>query len=276
MTAVRETDQTDRQLLEGYLLRREEAALEALVRRHGPMVWGVCRRILFDHHDAEDAFQATFLVLVRRAASIASREFVANWLYGVAHQTALKARATAARRRAREKLMAEVPEPVAPPGPARSDLQIWLDGELQSLPAKYRAPLVLCDLEGKTRQEAARELDWPEGTVAGRLARARGMLAKRLLRRGLGLPAAGLSAVPTADVPAALTASTIKAATLFAAGQTAVSAPVAALVKGVLDSMWFTQIKGVAAVVLSVVVLGVVVVLAGLLLGAPHEDTPTR
>src|SRR6476660_3622581 len=103
---------TDGQLLKDYISRREEAALAALVRRHAPMVWGVCRRVLGNYHDAEDAFQATFLVLVRRAASIASRELLANWLYGVSHQTALKARATAAKRGAREKQVTEMPDPV--------------------------------------------------------------------------------------------------------------------------------------------------------------------
>src|SRR5580692_4733618 len=102
---------TDGQLLEDYISRHDEAAFAALVRRHGPMVWGVCRRVLHNHHAAEDAFQATFLVLVRRAASIASRELFANWLYGVAHQTALKARATAAKRKERERQVTEMPEP---------------------------------------------------------------------------------------------------------------------------------------------------------------------
>src|SRR5262249_31253304 len=228
MTAGRESDQADRHLLEGYVLHRDEAALEALVCRHGPMVWGVCRRLLFDHHDAEDAFQATFLVLVRKAASIASRELVANWLYGVAHQTARKARATAARRRAREKLMARIPEPVAPPEGAQNDLKICLNAELNPFPAKSRARIVWCDLEGKTRQEAARELACPEGTVAGRLARAREMLLKRLLRRGVVLPAVGLSAaIASAGVSVALTASTGKAASLFAAGARHARAPAA-------------------------------------------------
>src|SRR5262245_55323112 len=104
---------TDAQLLEGYGGRRDQAALEALVRRHGPMVWGVCRRTLGSHHDAEDAFQATFLVLVRKAASISSRELLANWLYGVAHQTALNARALAARRKERERQVTPMPEPAA-------------------------------------------------------------------------------------------------------------------------------------------------------------------
>src|SRR5437660_12429342 len=107
-----EADRTDGQLLECYVRSREEAAFAALVRRHGPMVWGVCRRVLRSHQDAEDAFQATFLVLVRKAASVVPREMVANWLYGVAHQTALKARATTAKRAAREKQVPDMPERV--------------------------------------------------------------------------------------------------------------------------------------------------------------------
>src|SRR6516162_5198242 len=102
---------SDGQLLEDYISRRDEAAFATLVRRHGPMVWGVCRRVLCNHHDAEDAFQATFLVLVRRAGSISSRELLANWLYGVAHQTALKARATAGKRKGREGQVTDMPEP---------------------------------------------------------------------------------------------------------------------------------------------------------------------
>src|SRR6516225_4300002 len=114
---------TDGQLLEDFVSRRDNAALAALVRRHGPMVWGVCRRVLCNWHDAEDAFQATFLVLVRKAASIASRELLANWLYGVAHQTALKARATTAKRRTRERQVTEMPEPAVPEHDLWNDLQ---------------------------------------------------------------------------------------------------------------------------------------------------------
>src|SRR4051812_29899908 len=186
---------TDGQLLAGYLDRSDEGALAALVRRHGPMVWGVCCRVLRDHHDAEDAFQATFLVFVRRAASIASRELLANWLYGVAHQTAVKARATAARRRTRERQVTEMPEPEVVQQDHRRDLQPLLDHEISRLPDKYRVPIVLCDLEGKTRKEAAHQLGVPEGTVAGRLARARAMLAKRLSRHGLALSSGTLAAV---------------------------------------------------------------------------------
>src|SRR5438270_10686813 len=128
---------TDGQLLADYLGRRDQAALAVLVRRHGPMVWGVCRRVLRNHHDAEDAFQATFLVLVRKAASIASRDLVANWLYGVAHQTALNARAKFAKRKGRERQVAEMPEPAVVEQDHWRDLQPLLDEELSCLPDKY-------------------------------------------------------------------------------------------------------------------------------------------
>src|SRR5262249_31988078 len=134
----------------------------ALVRRHGPMVWGVCRRILGNHHDAEDAFQATFLVLVRKAATIVPRDMVANWLYGVAYQTARKARAMAARRNSRERLVFPMPEAAAADGDGWSELWSLLDQELNRLPEKYRAPVVLCDLAGRTYKEAARQLGCPE------------------------------------------------------------------------------------------------------------------
>src|SRR5947208_12154147 len=138
---------TDGQLLECFVSRREPAALEALVRRHGPMVWGVCRRILRNHHDAEDAFQATFLVLVRKAASVKPRELVGNWLYGVAYQTAVRARASANKRRAREATM--TPTPSSDANDLWHDLQPLLDQELSRLGDKYRVRTVLCDLEAK-------------------------------------------------------------------------------------------------------------------------------
>ena len=250
---------TDGQLLGDYLSRRDEAAFAALVRRHGPMVWGVCRRVLRNHHDAEDAFQATFLVLVRKAASIASRELLANWLYGVAHQTALKARATAAKRKERERQVTEMPEPALTRQDPWHDLQPLFDEELSRLPDKYRGVIVLCDLEGKTRKEAARQLGCPEGTVAGRLARARIMLAKRLSRRGVALSAGALAAVlsrqaASAGVPTSVMVSTIRAAGFFAAGQAAaagsVSVKVAALTKGVLKAMMMCKLKAVVVVVL--------------------------
>jgi RNA polymerase sigma factor (sigma-70 family) len=225
-TPPREAGPTDGQLLNDYVRRRDEAALAALVWRHGPMVWGVCRRALINYHDAEDAFQATFLVLVRRAASITAPELLANWLYGVAHQTALKARATAARRGARERQVADVPEPAAADCDHCNDLRPLLDQELSRLPDRYRAVIVLCDLEGKTPQEAARHLGVPEGTIGSRLARARVLLARRLTGRGVILSAGALAAVlsrnvASAGAPGALVVSTIETATLVAAGYAA-------------------------------------------------------
>lgn len=146
---------TDGQLLEDYISCRNEAALAALVQRHAPMVWGLCRRVLPNYHDAEDAFQATFLVFVRKVASIASKDLLANWLYGVAHQTALKARATAARRKGRERQVPEMPERAVGEQDLWGDLQRVLDQELSRLPDKYRAVVILCDLEGKTRKPGA-------------------------------------------------------------------------------------------------------------------------
>src|SRR5262245_56826405 len=257
---------TDGQLLEDYISRRDAAALAALVRRHAPMVWGVCRRVLPNYHDAEDAFQATFLVLVRKAASIASGELLANWLYGVAHQTAWKARATSAKRCARERQVMEMAEPaVAEQDDLWRGLQPLLDEELSRLPDKYRAVIVLCDLEGKTRKEAARQLGLPEGTVASRLATARVMLAKRLTQRGVTLSGGVLAAVlsqraASAGVPTSVVSSTIKAATGLAAGQAAsgeISVKVAVLTEGVLKAMFVTKLKTATAVLLMVALVGI-------------------
>jgi len=276
---------TDGQLLEDYLSRDNEAALAALVQRHGPMVWGVCRRVLCNYHDAEDAFQATFLVLVRKAASITSRELLASWLYGVAHQTALKARATAAKRRARERQVTEMPEPAVTEEEVWRDLQPLLDEELSRLPGKYRVVIVLCDLEGKTRKEVAQQLGCPEGTVAGRLARARVRLAKRLAQRGVAFSGGMLAAVlsqkgASAGVPTSVVSSTIKAAGRFAAGQAAatsvISVKVAALTEGVLKAMFLHKIKGVMAVlvVMAAVGMGVSGLLQRTEAQAPPPESP--
>jgi RNA polymerase sigma factor (sigma-70 family) len=257
---------TDGQLLEGFVSRRDESALAALVRRHGPMVWGVCRRLLRNHHDAEDAFQAAFLVLVRKASSVVPREMVANWLYGVAYQTALKARAASAKRRTRERQVTDMPEPEVVEQRRSDEMQDLLDGELSHLPDKYRAVLVLCDLEGMTRKEAARQLAVPEGTVAGRLARARAMLAKRLARHGLHVSGCALAEVlstsaASACVPAAVVSSTIRAATLIAAGKAAaaglISHRVAALTEGVLKTMFLKKLKLISLVLFLIAIAGV-------------------
>jgi len=222
------------------------------------MVWGVCRRLLHNHHDAEDAFQATFVVLVRKAASIVPRKMVGNWLYGVARQTALKARATSAKRRERERQQTEMPEPTVPEQGPWPHLWPLLDQELSLLPDKYRVVIILCDLEGKSRHETARHLDCPEGTVASRLARARTMLAKRLARHGLGVGAT-LAAVLAENVASAWVqtsamSATIKAVTSVTAGQAAtsgwISVKVAALTEGVLKAMVMAKLKKVAAVLL--------------------------
>ena len=256
---------TDDQLLEWFVSRRDAMALEVLVRRHGPLVWGVCRRVARDHHDAEDAFQATFLVLARKAASITSRELLANWLYGVACNTARKARAAATRRRQRERQVTEMPEPEVTQKDLWDGLQPLLDQELSRLPDKYRVPIVLCDLEGQTRKEAAQRLGLPEGTVASRLARARAMLAKRLAPHGLAVSGGTLAAVlsqnvASAAMPTAVVSSTIEAVTLVTAGQAAVSglisAKVAALTEGVLKAMFLTKLKTVTAVLVAVAVVG--------------------
>jgi len=254
----------DEQLLREFISRRDDAALAVLVKRHGPMVWGVCRRLLANYHDAEDAFQATFLVFVRKAASIASKELLANWLYGVSFQTARKLRATAGKRRTRERQVSQMPEP-AVEHIFWNDVLPHLDEELTRLPDRYRAVVILCELEGKSRREAARQLGVPEGTVASRLATARKMLAKRLARYGLavsgGALATMLSPNASAGVPASVMSATIKAVCLTAAGPTAasglVSGKVAALTEGVLKTMFLTKLKATITGLLIVGVLGI-------------------
>ena len=252
----------DGELLGRFVERHDGAALAALVKRHGPMVWGVCRRLL-GHHDAEDAFQATFIVLVKKAAAVMPREMVGNWLYGVAHQTALQARRSAARRKTREVQVKEMPDAEAVPQDRWCDLQPLLDQELSRLPNHYRAVIVLSDLECKTRKEVAQLLGLPEGTVASRLVRARSLLAKRLTRRGVALSGGALAAalsrnVASAAMPAAVVDSTIRAASLFAAGQAAISTEVAALAEGVLKTMLLTKLKSVTAVLLVAALVGLI------------------
>jgi len=252
----------DGDLLERYIDRRDEAAFEALVRRHGPMVLGVCRRILRNEADAEDAFQATFLVLVRKANSIRPRGMVSNWLFGVAQNTALKARSMIHKRSVKEREAGALPKPTAAEELWRQ-VQALLDVELSRLPDKYRVPIVLCDLEGKTIREAARNLSWPQGTVATRLAQGRKMLAKRLSKHGLALSGGVLATLLSegaalAGIPTTVLASTIKAATVFSLGQGVpsglISAKVAALTEGVVKTMFLTKLK--IATVTALVAIG--------------------
>jgi RNA polymerase sigma factor (sigma-70 family) len=183
---------TDEHLLAEFLAHRSDGAFAEIVRRHAPMVRGVCFRVLANEHDADDATQAVFLVLVRKAESVRPRARLGNWLYGVATNVARRARSAGLRRRALE-LTTDVPGRAAERDPERDDLRAVIDEELSALPGAYRAAVVACDLEGRTRSEAAGALGWSEGTVASRLARGRALLADRLARRGLAVPAAALA-----------------------------------------------------------------------------------
>jgi RNA polymerase sigma factor (sigma-70 family) len=257
-------DAGDGALLERFLARRDGDAFAVLVRRHGPMVLGVCRRLLGNPHDADDAFQATFLVAVRKADTVRPRDLFGNWLYGVACRTALEARARLARRRLKEKQVDEFPHPPqAKPAADLDELRQLLDQELCRLPEKFRVPVVLCELEGRSRREVARQLGLPEGTLSSRLATARKRLARRLSRHGAALSAGALAAFlagrASADVSPALARVTIETASVIATGQAALAAvaapPVVALTEGVLKSMLLTKLKVAGAFVLAVAAL---------------------
>jgi RNA polymerase sigma factor (sigma-70 family) len=253
----------DAQLLHRFLTERDESAFTTLVQRYGAMVWGLCVRRLGETPEAEDAFQATFLVLVRKATSLRSAELLGPWLYGVAARTALKLRGQKSRRAARE---TPLPEQLAEQRPEQpeSDLRPILDEEINRLPQKYRLPVLLCYLQGLSSEEAAQRLGCAKGTIFSRLSRARDLLRRRLLRRGVDVSAGALAVVLAenatlrAAVPAALCEMTIRTSVLFAAGTAgqALSAPLAALVEGVVRSMFFSKMKFVAIVVLALGLVG--------------------
>ena len=238
----------DGPLLDAFL-NGDSEAFAALVRRYAGLVFGACRRVLRHTQDAEDAFQATFLVLARRAADVWPREAVGAWLFGVAHRVALKARATRAKRDSRETQLGETP---APPAPHPDfDLAETVQRVVAKLPDVYRAAVVACDLEGLSRKCAAERLGWSEGTLSGRLARARQLLAKRLAHLGASVPALAVALGP---VPAAR-AEAVQSAIDLSAG-TAVSAPVLALSQGVVHGMFATKLKLAVAAVLATCALG--------------------
>src|SRR6266446_3574000 len=197
---ITDADHSDRVLLARFIAQGDHAAFTALVQRHGPMVRGVCQRLLGSSADVDDAFQATFLLLVRKAATIRKADSVASWLYGVAYRVARGMRNGVARRQAMERKAVQR----APDDPgmlaAWREVCVLLDEELQRLPEKYRAPLLLCYLEGLTRDEAARQLGWSLRTACRRLTKARELLRARLARRGLTLSAGLLAAVMTEHV----------------------------------------------------------------------------
>jgi len=254
---------TDGQLLERFARRPAEvaeAAFAALVERHGPMVLRVCRGVLVDPHEAEDAFQATFLVLVRKARALWVRDSLGPWLHQVAYRTASCARSDAARRRRHERRAAETRR--ANPADDRVGIvEEWepmLHEEIDRLPERYRAAVVLCSLEGLTHEQAAQQLGWPVGTVKSRLARGRERLRGRLTRRGLapalGTLSAGSSHNDGAAIPAALARSTVRTLMTADAGHAAtgaISATVTALSEGVLTTMSLTKYKIAATVLLA-------------------------
>jgi polysaccharide biosynthesis/export protein len=251
---------TDAQLLEQFALQCNEAAFEALLHRHGPLVFGVCRRMLFDVQDAEDAFQATFLVLARKAGSITQRSLLSNWLYGVAFRVAARARKNAFRRRAIERHDSDLTAVADATRSVDPDLGPLLHEQVQRLPEKYRGPVVLCYLEGKTNEEAADRLRWPVGTVKTRLDKAREILRTRLAQRGVALTVGLLAAnTVTAAMPAALLDRTFQAALPFAGGNAivggAASAQALTLSTGVLRTMLLGKLKVLAAAVLAVAVV---------------------
>ncbi len=263
---------TDAELVRRFVTNREDDAFALLMRRHGGLVMGVCRRVLPRVQDAEDAFQATFLTLVRHAASIRRDQAVGSWLYRVAYRIALRAGKDMARRSTLEKKAMTANTSAPASEAALQELQAVVDQELQRLPEKYRAPFVLCCLEGKSRSEAARELGWKEGTVAGRVAEARKLLQTRLAKRGVALSAA-LTVVSLAEgASAALAGATLRAAAALAAGKAlagAVSDKVVALVEGGFGSLSAVKIKAAVAVLL---LLGAVVAAGAYSHAAPPAE----
>jgi RNA polymerase sigma factor (sigma-70 family) len=271
---------SDRQLLERFARLREEAAFAALVRRHGPLVRGVCWRVLRHEQDAEDTFQATFLVLARQASTLRWRESVAPWLYEVAFRLAMKTRVASARRLAHEKACdGQLSSPSR--DEAWRDLSEVLDHELQRLPERCRAPLLLCYLDGKTRDEAAQQLGWTLATLKRRLEEGRDLLRERLARRNLALPVGMLAAyvsqsVASAAVPVSLQQATVKAGLLFAAGKSAVAVGVtsraSALADGMLASLLRAKFRSLTAVLLAV---GLLSTGAGILWHHTHPSNPS-
>jgi RNA polymerase sigma factor (sigma-70 family) len=256
-----ENAESDGHLLGRFLAQKDHLAFATLLERHGPMVLGVCQRVLDHTHDAEDAFQATFLILARKASSIQRHPSVGSWLHGVALRVARRIRANRSRRQPECK---ELPMSGENPAneAARRELRALIDEELGRLPEKYRVPIVLCYLEGRTNAQAAQELGWSRGVIAGRLARARDLLRTRLARRGLGLSSGLLAVALSEEVAGAapratLIVSTVDAAAHFAAGGVASAGSVpAAVAEGVLHTMFLSKIKVVATVLLSVALLG--------------------
>jgi RNA polymerase sigma factor (sigma-70 family) len=259
------TGLNEAELLARYVSRHDERAFEVLVARLGPMVLGVCRRLLNDPRDVEDAFQATFLVLVRKAGSLRDPGRLSPWLYGVAFRVASRARQNTKSRASREGNGPDVDRADSPPDPALRELSSVLDEELNRLPEKFRRPIIFVHLEGLSHEQAAAQLGWPVGTVRSRLSRGRDRLRSRLVRRGfaptlvaLGPGTGSLWLRP--EVTHTLIRSAVLATSRVSAGKTAaaaaVSGSVVELTRGVLAAMWMTNLKIVSTFVLASAVLG--------------------
>ena len=251
----RDEARTDRQLLERFLADRDETAIEGLIRRYGPLVLGVSRRVLRNPHAAEDVFQATFLILMRKAPSLVCCQRLGGYLYTVAFRLALRVRAREARRRWCETQAARRPNETENRATPAGALEVALEEELQKLPERHRAPLVLCYFEGKTNEQAAQILGCPRGSMGARLTRARVLLRACLAQRGYAVPCAGIAALLTAAateaaVPLTLLASTVRAARWFAAEETGastfVSAQAVALARGACHAMFMNKLKMIA------------------------------
>lgn len=248
-------DLSDRELLRQFAVGQDQEAFAALVRRHGPLVLGVCRRLLRQEQDAEDVFQAVFGLLARKADSPFWHESIGNWLYGVAYRLALRARSQASVRRRHEEQAATMNGTTTAEASQGAELRPLLDEELQRLPEKYRMPLLLCYLHGQSREDAARQLGWSVGAVKGRLERGRDLLRERLVRRGLAVSAALLPGVLGREALAAVPETLIRSTTqAVVAGD--LSGPAVALLQGAIQAMFWTKVKAACIGLLTVAVLG--------------------
>ncbi|HEV8062649.1 MAG TPA: sigma-70 family RNA polymerase sigma factor, partial [Gemmataceae bacterium] len=272
----------DCDLLSRYVVHKDEDAFTVLVQRHGSMVWGVCKRVLDDPNDADDACQATFLVLLNKSATLLRRESLASWLHGTAWRLARKLKVQAARRKFKEVRHIVSPAPDIQEAIMGRDLRSVLDKEIARLPTEFRDPLILCYLQGKSYAEAARQLGWPEGTVSGRLARARALLRQRLTRRGVALSPTVLVAggLETA-APAASIRAVERTAHLYLIGQAAVSSStaVAGLTRSLLTVLKLSKFKTLmAGIVLSCASVAGIGLTTHLLTGGEarqaREETP--